>query len=180
MSNGNDDDNVCSVLPAFIAHDGEFVFQDPNNHGKHWHETCDGDETTADSTPFLLLERVASIVDKDSVGKLSEQTVVYAQEASTHTRNGNLHRCSSSRLHSQKSTRASIDLLPLGTLSFHNINYIVGGTSRNPARRKLYPSCMRPQLGKQILRDVSGFFTVGMNAIMGKNVLFWQHFKTIY
>ena len=52
-----------------------------------------------------------------------------------------------------------MDCSTAGTLSFHNINYTVGGTRSNP--------CCKRKEGKQILHDVSGVFTVGMNAIMG-------------
>ena len=53
----------------------------------------------------------------------------------------------------------SMDSSMSDTLSFHNINYTVGGTHTLP--------CCKPKHGRQILNDVSGMFTVGMNAIMG-------------
>lgn len=64
-------------------------------------------------------------------------------------------------------SRLSMDSSSTGTLSFHNINYTVGGTSTQCV--KCCP-CIKPKPGKQILYDVSGIFTTGMNAIMGKIV----------
>jgi hypothetical protein len=57
-----------------------------------------------------------------------------------------------------------MDSSSTGTLSFHNINYIIGGTGPNLC----CTACIKPKPGKQILYDVSGMFTTGMNAIMGK------------
>ena len=173
MSNVNeDDDNVCFVRFVFVVDDDELVFQDQNNDGKHRRETCDVDAGSADSTPFLLLGRGEPIIDKASIGKLSKQTVVDVLGTSIFASNGNIHRRSYSLLPTQRSIRASIGPSPSGTLSFHNINYIIGETSKHSSRRKLYPSFMRPQSGKQILHDVSGVFTAGMNAIMGENPYF--------
>jgi hypothetical protein len=64
-----------------------------------------------------------------------------------------------------------MDLTSKGTLSFHNISYNIGGRHRN-----WYPSFIKPKAGKQIIDDVSGIFTSGMNAIMGECPSVYQIF----
>lgn len=56
------------------------------------------------------------------------------------------------------------------TLSFHNINYIVGtkGLSSKWPLNCSTLSFLKPQDPKKILSDVSGNFVNGMNAILGK------------
>ena len=75
-------------------------------------------------------------------------------------------RCS--ELPSRRDTRVSMDLTSTGTLSFHNISYVIGGGHRNGLEKTCYPSFIKPKPGKQIIDDVSGIFRSGMNAIMGK------------
>jgi hypothetical protein len=56
------------------------------------------------------------------------------------------------------------------TLSFHNINYVIGATvksSKQPLKCPSLPFC-KPREPNQILFDVSGQFTNGLNAILGK------------
>jgi hypothetical protein len=56
------------------------------------------------------------------------------------------------------------------TLSFHNINYVVGATvesSKRPSKCPSLPFC-KPREPNRILFDVSGQFTNGLNAILGK------------
>lgn len=57
-----------------------------------------------------------------------------------------------------------------GTLSFHQINYIIGDESL-PKRPKINYTplnCFKTTKRKQILSNVSGQFRCGMNAILGK------------
>jgi hypothetical protein len=89
-------------------------------------------------------------------------TVVHASDTNFQPRR-------SSELVIRKNTRISMDLTSKGTLSFHNINYIVGGRHANSRMKKWYSSFIKPKPGKQVINDVSGTFTSGMNAIMGKN-----------
>ncbi|CAF4204803.1 unnamed protein product, partial [Adineta steineri] len=67
-----------------------------------------------------------------------------------------------SELRNQRDTRVSMDLTSKGTLSFHNIRYVVG-----ERRKNCYLSCIKLKSGKKIINNVSGIFTSGMNAIMG-------------
>ena len=120
------------------------------------------------------LGRVTPIADDDTVQNLSDQTNIDVPEIPTSTENENVHRRSSSLYHQQRVSRTSMGLSSPGTLSFYNINYTVGGTRINSKCKNFYPHCMKPKEGKQILYDVSGVFTSGMNAIMGKNLLFHQ------
>jgi len=56
------------------------------------------------------------------------------------------------------------------TVSFHNINYIVGAKAESSKRRltcSALPFFKRRE-SKQVLFDVSGKFINGMNAILGK------------
>jgi hypothetical protein len=71
-----------------------------------------------------------------------------------------------------------MDLTSKGTLSFHNISYIAGGHQENSRWKNYYRSFMRPEPKKHIIDDISGIFTPGMNAIMGKNLLFLVDFRT--
>ena len=52
-------------------------------------------------------------------------------------------------------SRVTLPESTTGTLSFHRINYVIGGENASKQR-------------KQILSNVSGQFTSGMNAILGK------------
>ncbi|CAF1473262.1 unnamed protein product [Adineta steineri] len=67
-----------------------------------------------------------------------------------------------SKLQNRRDTRVSMDLTSKGTLSFHNIRYVVG-----ERRKNCYLSCIKLKSGKKIINNVSGIFTSGMNAIMG-------------
>ncbi|CAF3342003.1 unnamed protein product [Rotaria sp. Silwood1] len=73
----------------------------------------------------------------------------------------------------EKSTEISFNQneFELVTISFYNINYIIGNkTVKNKSstrwRTKIFPF-WNPIPSKQILTDVSGVFTPGMNAILG-------------
>ena len=61
------------------------------------------------------------------------------------------------------------------SISFHQINYHVGSQKRNSYlhrfQRKIFPCC-KSSSSKQILFDVNGAFTSGMNAILGKKSVF--------
>ncbi len=64
------------------------------------------------------------------------------------------------------------------TVSFHNINYIVGAKAES-SKRRLACSALpffKPREPKQVLFDVSGKFINGMNAILGK-IFFTLLFK---
>jgi hypothetical protein len=58
------------------------------------------------------------------------------------------------------------------TISFYNINYIIGDERIKTNQyllwqTKIFP-CWKPIPSKQILTNVSGIFTPGMNAILGR------------
>lgn len=65
-----------------------------------------------------------------------------------------------------------MDASSRGTLSFHNINYVIGGTGTGPGSKCCTLPCIKPKPAKNILSDVSGVFTTGLNAIMGKSKRF--------
>jgi hypothetical protein len=68
-------------------------------------------------------------------------------------------------------TRMSIAENAPATLSFHNINYIIGAkieSSKQDMKPDSTISFCKSQKSKQILFSVSGNFTNGMNAILGK------------
>ena len=52
------------------------------------------------------------------------------------------------------------------TISFEKINYTIGRTGNNEHCQKIF-SCWKQTPNKQILFDLSGIFTPGMNAILG-------------
>ena len=56
------------------------------------------------------------------------------------------------------------------TLSFHHINYIIGGQIESNQQRVKCPilSCFKSAQYKQILFNTSGKFLNGMNAILGE------------
>ena len=51
-----------------------------------------------------------------------------------------------------------------------NIEYAIGDTPNDRRRRKWYPSCMKPNPPKRVLRHVLGIFKPGMNTLMGENL----------
>ena len=53
---------------------------------------------------------------------------------------------------------------PMISISFHEINYHVGKTPR----RRIF-RCCKPKPRKQILHNITGGFSPGMNAILGKS-----------
>jgi hypothetical protein len=71
------------------------------------------------------------------------------------------------------------DLSSARTVSFRSINYTLGDTQADHRRRKWYPSCIKPEPSKQILHNVSGNFTPGMNAIMGKSLFYSSLLRNI-
>jgi hypothetical protein len=61
------------------------------------------------------------------------------------------------------------DMFKSATISFEKINYTVGQTTNlkyHHKWKKIF-SCCKQTLNKQILFDLSGIFTPGMNAILG-------------
>jgi hypothetical protein len=56
------------------------------------------------------------------------------------------------------------------TLSFHDVNYIIGGQIESTRRRIKRPTlrCFKSAAQKQILFNISGKFSNGMNAILGE------------
>lgn len=85
--------------------------------------------------------------------------------------NGNLFQTSTPKFSKEETNTVFEGFSSSDTLSFHNINYIVGGSRTNARLQKCYPPCIKPKPGRQILHDVSGLFTPGMNAIMGNDEL---------
>jgi hypothetical protein len=76
----------------------------------------------------------------------------------------------------RRDTRVSIDPESAGTLSFHGLSYEVGGRSKNGRCKNLYAPCIPSKTGKQIIDDVSGIFSTGLNAILGKYILLTRLF----
>ncbi len=68
-------------------------------------------------------------------------------------------------------TLASTNLSSAGTLSFRDLKYTLYDTRTDDRRRKCCPSCLKPPTPKQILHEVSGLFSSGMNAILGKYLM---------
>jgi hypothetical protein len=67
----------------------------------------------------------------------------------------------------------SIELIPdnaLVTLSFHHINYSIGNPMELNKRQLKFPflHCFQPEEHKQILFNISGRFSKGLNAILGE------------
>jgi ATP-binding cassette subfamily G (WHITE) protein 2 len=74
------------------------------------------------------------------------------------------HIPSTDNLHDQITTTNRIDPQSI-TISFHEINYHVG----QKTKRKIFPCC-KSKTNKQILFNVTGGFSPGMNAILGKYI----------
>jgi hypothetical protein len=73
----------------------------------------------------------------------------------------------------RRTTSVSRVLIPddaAATLSFHKINYSTGRKMESNKRQIKCPSlpCLKPEEHRQILLNVSGRFSKGMNAILGK------------
>lgn len=66
------------------------------------------------------------------------------------------------------------NILSTGTLSFRDLKYTLHGTRTDDRRRKCCPSCLKPPAAKRILYEVSGFFSSGMNAILGKYIKIYK------
>ncbi|CAF4071591.1 unnamed protein product [Rotaria magnacalcarata] len=66
-------------------------------------------------------------------------------------------------------SRVSISEDAAATLSFHDINYFIGSKIKPSKHRLKLPSlpCLKSQEYKQILFNISGRFSNGMNAILG-------------
>jgi hypothetical protein len=125
-----------------------------------------------------LFRRVSSTSDDLPVRRPTPTTDTYFRKPSIYANNENLQHCRSSELRNQSKKCVSTDLISKGTLSFHNISCVVGGHEENSRWKNLYPFFMRPEPKKQIIDKISGIFTPGMNAIMGKNLLFLVDFRT--
>ena len=95
--------------------------------------------------------------------------ITQSLEKSRSARNGSLKHRSNSVISQRQNRRVSMDASSRGTLSFHNINYVIGGTGTGRASKCCTLPCIKPKPAKNILSDVSGFFTTGLNAIMGKS-----------
>jgi hypothetical protein len=154
----------------FVVNGEKIILHEQIMNSRHSHETGNVEETATDSTPFLFIGRMTPLTDNGAVEKLSEQKMAHVPETIPCVNNDELHRRTTSLHDQQRSNRTSIDLSSPGTLSFHNINYIVDESSTNSLWKKLYPSPKRSSSGKQILSNVSGVFTSGLNAIMGKSI----------
>jgi hypothetical protein len=128
---------------------------------------------------LLLLRRASSTSDHLPVQRPISAIDTSFQNPSIYASNENLEHRRSSELRNRSKKRVSMDLTSKGTLSFHNISYVVGGRQENSRWKNWYPSFMKPEPEKKIIDDVSGIFISGMNAIMGKNSLFLLDFKTI-
>jgi hypothetical protein len=70
------------------------------------------------------------------------------------------------------------------TISFDNINYIIGEKKVENKeyfkwKSKIFPFC-KPIPMKQILTDVSGIFTPGMNAILGIFIIYSNFYLFVF
>lgn len=66
------------------------------------------------------------------------------------------------------------------TLSFRDLKYTLPETRTNHRRGQCCSCCLKSKSFKRILNKVSGIFTSGMNAIMGKNLLYFKYLKNIF
>lgn len=113
----------------------------------------------------MFESREVSPVSNDFPVQTIPTTVITEQSRSA--RNGSLKHRSNSVISQRQNRRMSMDPSSRGTLSFHNINYVIGGTGTGNKCCKL--PCIKPKPAKHILSDVSGVFSTGLNAIMGKS-----------
>jgi hypothetical protein len=121
---------------------------------------------------------VAPISSDPPVERVPSSTSVQVLDHANGTNNGSIRRRRSSMLSKGQLIRVSMDLSSAGALSFHNINYLVGGTGATPTSKICHLPCIKPKPARQILYDVSGVFTTGMNAIMGKKKSFSSSLDT--
>ena len=96
----------------------------------------------------------------------------YSEQRSICESNQNLQHRHSSEPQNRIQKHVSMDSISKGTLSFYNISYTVGGRQENGRWKNWQPSFMKSKPKKRIIDDVSGIFTSGMNAIMGKTHYF--------
>ncbi|CAF4225143.1 unnamed protein product [Rotaria sp. Silwood2] len=118
---------------------------------------------------LLLFLREITSTSNDSQAQISKQINDTSSPSSTiiHSIDETLQRHHSSQCRSRRNTRVSMDLSSKGTLSFHNISYVIGQRQINSRCKNWYPSFIKSKPKKQIIDDVSGIFASGMNAIMG-------------
>lgn len=74
---------------------------------------------------------------------------------------------------------APTNLSSTGTLSFRDLKYTLHDTRIDDRRRKYCSSCLKPPSSKWILHKVSGIFSSGMNAILGKYLMNFTHLRKI-
>jgi hypothetical protein len=125
---------------------------------------------------FFHLTRVSPAPDVHSIHIPDPATDERVSNTSRSVSSENLdeHRLSTSV--NRRDTRVSIDPESAGTLSFHGLSYEVGGRSKNGRCKNLYAPCIPSKTGKQIIDDVSGIFSTGLNAILGKYILLTRLF----
>ena len=127
---------------------------------------------STDSSAVFSYRDVTPVSYIHPLHRVKSSAVVPLSNSVDRLRNGSVQHSTSAGLSKRKESRVSMDPLSMGTLSFHNVNYTVGGSGTNSSRQKCCLPCIKPNPGRQILQDVSGMFTTGMNAIMGKNTFF--------
>ncbi len=125
-----------------------------------------------------LLRRVSPAPSDLSVPIPMPATDTSLPNTLIHASNENLQHRPSSALCSPRNACVSMDHASKGKLSFHNVSYVVGGQKQNVRCKNCHPPFIKPKPGKQIINDVSGIFSSGMNAIMGENSLLSPDFET--
>jgi hypothetical protein len=108
------------------------------------------------------------------IERIGSSTSVKVAQHSNGASNGSVQHRRSSTVSRGRLTRVSMDPSSAGALSFYNIDYFVGGTGTNSKTKSCSLPCIKREPVRQILYDVSGIFTTGMNAIMGKNKILFS------
>lgn len=90
-------------------------------------------------------------------------TIVSPRKRTMDANNADLQHWSTCTVRNTIQRSAANDFIPKGTVLFYNVSYTVVSHHEN-----WYLPLMRSRSKRQIMSDVSGIFTPGMNAIMGK------------
>ncbi len=114
-----------------------------------------------------------------SVKTTTPSTIIPLSEIPVHKVNSNHNHHHLSPHDQSHHTSKSPNHLYASTLSFRNVTYVLGDTRADHLYRKWYPSCLKPEPPKMILNNVSGIFNSGMNAIMGKSLLYSSCMRNI-
>lgn len=116
--------------------------------------------------------RVSSTPDNLLVAIAMSAITSSSSKRSTCTTDQKFRHCGSSEVRNRVKKNIPLDVTSKGTLSFHNISYTIIGRQEYTSWKNWRAYFMKSESKKQIIDDVSGLFTPGMNAIMGKSHCF--------